>query len=132
RATDLPLGATPHRLPQAAVARAARPETTVRLAVVGAHLSGQPLNYQLAERDARLVRTCRTSRHYRLYALPGVTPARPGLLLQEDAPGPGIEVEVWEMPLRHFGSFVAAVPAPLVIGTITLEDGERVKGFLCE
>ena len=31
-----------------------------------------------------------------------------------------------------FGSFVALIPAPLGIGTITLEDGSTVKGFICE
>ncbi|MBC8120562.1 MAG: allophanate hydrolase [Gemmatimonadaceae bacterium] len=104
----------------------------VRLAVVGAHLSGQPLNYQLTERHARLVRACRTADNYRLYALAGTVPPKPGLVRDPDLNGQGIEVEVWAMTGEAFGSFVAAVPEPLVIGTLVLEDGERVKGFLCE
>lgn len=31
-----------------------------------------------------------------------------------------------------FGSFVALIPAPLSIGTVSLEDGTSVKGLLCE
>lgn len=104
----------------------------IRLAVVGAHLSGQPLNYQLAERGARLVRACRTYACYRLYALSGTTPPKPGLVRSEAGTGATIAVEVWEMPVEKFGSFVSQVPAPLSIGSILLEDGETVKGFLCE
>jgi len=100
----------------------------VLLAVVGAHLSGQPLNSQLTERAARLVRTCRTARDYRLYALG----AKPGLVRDPDFEGPGIEVEVWAVPEDRFGGFVAAVPPPLGIGNAVLEDGEVVKCFLCE
>lgn len=107
-------------------------EGTTRIAVVGAHLSGQPLNYQLNERNARLVKSCRTATDYRLYALRGTVPPKPGLLHQPNSGGSGIEVEVWEMPTRHLGSFVAAIPPPLGIGTLTLDDGEQVKGFICE
>ncbi|MGH7121425.1 MAG: allophanate hydrolase [Acetobacteraceae bacterium] len=108
---------------------------TVRLAVCGAHMAGLALNGELAERGARLVRTCRTAPGYRLYALPGSAPAgslpaRPGLVRRE--PGRPIEVEVWELPLAQFGGFVAGIPAPLGIGSVALEDGETVKGFLCE
>ena len=46
--------------------------------------------------------------------------------------GTAIEVEVWEMPESEFGSFVARVPVPLGIGTVTLVNGEAVQGFLCE
>ena len=101
--------------------------TTVRLAVVGAHLSGMPLNHQLTTRGARLVRATRTAPLYRLYAL---TDQKPGLVRADD--GGSIEVEVWEMSATAFGSFVAEIPAPLGIGTLELEDGECVKGFLCE
>ena len=104
---------------------------SVRLAVVGAHLSGEPLNRELADRGARLVRACRTGPEYRLYALHATTPPKPGLVRVAGA-GAAIEVEVWELGEAAFGSFVAAVPAPLVIGTVTLQDGESVKGFLCE
>ena len=100
--------------------------SAVRLAVGGAHLSGMPLNHQLTELRARLVRTARTAPTYRLYALEG----KPGLVRAEA--GGAIELEVWELEPREFGSFVAQIPAPLGIGTLELEDGEQVKGFLCE
>jgi len=103
----------------------------VRLAVVGAHLTGQPLNGQLTERAARLVGTFRTAPGYRLFALSGTKPAKPGLIRDEGADG-RIEVEIWEMDAAGFGSFVALIPPPLGIGTLTLEDGAEVKGFLCE
>jgi allophanate hydrolase len=99
----------------------------VRVAVVGAHLSGMALNGQLTERAATRVREARTGPVYRLYDL---ADGRPGLV--RNGHGACIEVEVWEMPVAHFGSFVAQIPAPLGIGTLTLEDGEQVKGFLCE
>lgn len=126
------LGATtfPHEPRVHCVPPAPRPDT-VRLAVVGAHLSGLPLNHQLTERRAQLVWTGRTAPAYRLYALPGTQPPKPGLLrVAED--GAAIAVEVWAMPVAAFGSFVAAVPPPLSIGTVNLENGDAVKGFLCE
>ncbi|TWI63649.1 allophanate hydrolase [Pseudoduganella lurida] len=119
----------------AAASLAANPlpfsEPTVMLAVVGAHLEGQPLNWQLLERGARKLRSTRTSPDYRLYALAGTTPPKPGLA-RVDRDGAAIEVETWELPLRLFGSFVAAIPAPLGIGSVRLEDGSTVKGFICE
>lgn len=108
------------------------PPGCVQIAVVGAHLSGQPLNPQLLERRARLQRTTRTAAHYRLYSLDGTSPPKPGLIRDDAYAGPGIEVEVWNMPEERFGGFVAAVPTPLSIGDVQLEDGTRVKGFLCE
>lgn len=105
---------------------------TVELAVVGAHLSGMPLNGQLRERGAQLRASTATAPHYRLYALPGSTPPKPGLLRVAPGQGAPIAVEVWEMPLGAYGSFVAAIPAPLGIGTLELADGRRVQGFLCE
>jgi allophanate hydrolase len=104
----------------------------VEVAVVGAHLSGEPLNHQLTERGARLLKTCRTANDYRLYALAGTVPAKPGLVRDPNFRGPGIEVEIWAMPGDRFGDFVAAIPAPLGIGTVTLDDGEEMKCFLCE
>ncbi|HZP07791.1 allophanate hydrolase [Methyloceanibacter sp.] len=124
-ATSVPLTAAP------AVSVKAPSGRTVKVAVVGAHLSGQPLNVQLLERKARLVETTRTAGGYRLYALAGATPPKPGLVFDGEGPG-GIEVEVWEMDETAFGSFVAAIPPPLGIGTLTLADESRVKGFLCE
>ena len=107
-------------------APAARTDSLIRLAVVGAHLSGMPLNHQLTERGARLVRSARTAPFYRLYALDG----KPGLVRGEA--GGSIELEVWAMGAREFGEFVSQIPAPLGVGTVELEDGELVKGFLCE
>lgn len=106
-------------------------ESMVTVAVVGAHLSGMPLNWQLLERGGRLLRATRTATIYRLFALPGTTPPKPGLVQVGDG-GAAIELELWQMPSRHYGSFVADIPAPLGIGTLTLEDGTRAQGFLCE
>ncbi len=106
-------------------------ETMVTVAVVGAHLSSMPLNWQLVERSARLLKATRTSSDYRLFALSGTIPPKPGLIRVAEH-GMAIELELWAMPERHFGSFVAQIPAPLGIGTLTLEDGSQVKGFLCE
>jgi allophanate hydrolase len=103
----------------------------VRVAVVGAHLSGMPLNWQLVERQARQVCATRTAPIYRLFALPDSTPPKPGLLKVGHG-GSTIELELWEMPLTQYGSFVAGIPAPLGIGTLELEDGSTVQGFLCE
>ncbi len=104
---------------------------TYRVAVVGAHLTGQPLNGQLVERRARFVETTRTAAGYSFYALPGTVPPKPGLVFDGVGKG-GIEVEVWEMDAAAFGSFVGLIPAPLGIGTVKLADGSAVKGFLCE
>jgi allophanate hydrolase len=102
--------------------------------VVGAHLSGLPLNHQLTSRNARLLKRCRTAPAYRLFALPDSTPPKPGMVRTSAAAtdGTAIEVEVWEMAESQFGGFVAGIPAPLGIGTLTLEDGSEVKGFVCE
>ena len=108
------------------------PPGTVLVAVVGAHLRGQPLNHQLLERGARFVRQCRTSREYRLFALANTTPPKPGMLRDPAFIGPGMVVEVWAVPEDEFGAFVARVPPPLTIGSVSLDDGSSVKGFLCE
>lgn len=106
------------------------PPGHLRLAVVGAHLSGMPLNWQLTERHARFVESTCTADCYRLYALPNTTPPKPGLVRAQS--GAPIAVELWDVPLKLFGSFVALIPAPLGIGTLTLGDGREVKGFICE
>jgi allophanate hydrolase len=106
-------------------------EATIQIAVVGAHLDGQPLNWQLLECGARLSEATTTSAQYKLHALSGTVPPKPGLeRVAHD--GKPIALEVWEMPIRHFGKFVANVPSPLAIGTLELSDGRWVKGFLCE
>jgi len=106
----------------------------VRVAVVGAHLRGEPLNGQLTQRGARFVAATATAAAYRLYALAAAASggvAKPGLVRVPDGGAP-IAVEIWEMPVDAYGSFVAGIAAPLGIGTLTLADGSRVQGFLCE
>jgi len=127
-AAGVPLGACGHALPEAPAARARPDDSTVELAVCGAHLSGLPLNSQLTGRGARLVAATRTAPEYRLVAL---ADGRPGLE-RVGAGGAAVEVEVWAVPVESFGSFVAAIPPPLGIGTVRLADGRQVKGFLCE
>jgi allophanate hydrolase len=107
-------------------------DASVLLAVVGAHLTGQPLNHQLTELGAELDCTTRTAPDYQLYALAGTVPAKPGLKHDPGFQGPGIEVEVWKLGLEAFGRFVTKVPPPLAIGSLTLQDGTSVKGFVCE
>ena len=104
----------------------------VSVAVVGAHLSGQPLNHQLVDRGARLVRACRTAATYRLVALPGTTPPKPGLVRTTGDVGARVDVEVWAMPEDRVGGFVAAIPPPLAMGSVQLDTGEWVSGFVCE
>ena len=126
------LGASGIRLAAAPAGPPAADEGAVSLAVVGAHLSGEPLNPHLLRLGARLARSCATSPDYRLYALPESGPlARPGLLRDATGGGP-IEVEVWSLSEAAFGSLAARVPPPLCIGTVVLEDGATVRGFLCE
>ncbi len=104
----------------------------VRLTVVGAHLGGQPLNKQLTERGARLIKTCKTSKDYRLYALANTAPPKPGLVREPGFDGPGIEVEVWAMPTDKLGGFLALIPQPLGLGSLKLDDGTTAIGFICE
>jgi allophanate hydrolase len=110
---------------------AGKPQT-VRLSVVGAHLAGMPLHWQLTSRDARLVARTRTAPAYRLYAMAETTPPKPALIHVGEDDGAAIEVEVYELDMAGFGSFTAEVPAPLAIGTVSLEDGSTVKGFVAE
>ena len=104
----------------------------VAIAVVGAHLSGMPLNGELKVLGARLLEATTTRDDYRLYALPKVTPPKPGLIRVAQGQGVGIELEVWALSAEGFGRFVAAVPPPMSIGTIRLADGRAVHGFLVE
>jgi len=106
-------------------------EATLELVVVGAHLSGLPLNGQLLERGARLVEVTRTAASYRLFALPGTVPPKPGLQRCAEG-GHTITVEVWAMPVRNVGSFLALIPPPLGLGSVQLADGRHVHGFVCE
>lgn len=129
RSSGLTLGATGAALPDEPAL--APPAGEVDLAVVGAHLSGQPLNGELLALGARLRRCCRTSPDYRLHALNGTVPEKPGLVRVAEG-GAAIEIEVWRMSTPAFGRFVAEVPPPMAIGTLKLDDGSSVKGFLCE
>ncbi|MEO0829863.1 MAG: hypothetical protein AAFY03_05330 [Pseudomonadota bacterium] len=104
----------------------------IQIAVCGAHMSGLPLNSHLTDRGARHVATTRTAPDYGFYALPGGAVARPGLVRRPGGTGAAVALEIWDMPEEHFGSFMKTIPAPLGIGTLTLEDGGTVQGFLCE
>lgn len=140
QAEGLTLGATGEvgpAMPTKAPLPAAAP--TLALAVVGAHLQGMPLHGQLVERGCRLLARTRTATAYRLFALPGTVPPKPGLarVAKDGGEGDGdagvaIEVEVYEMPLDAVGSFLALIPSPLGLGTVELADGRWVKGFICE
>ncbi|WP_010543573.1 allophanate hydrolase [Sphingomonas elodea] len=103
---------------------------TVKLAVVGAHLEGMPLHWQLTSRDAKFVTATTTAPTYKLYAMAESVPPKPALVHSED--GAAIALEVYELDMAAFGSFVAEVPPPLAIGTVTLADGSMVKGFVAE
>ncbi|MFN4211139.1 MAG: allophanate hydrolase [Devosia sp.] len=104
----------------------------VPIVVVGAHLTGMPLNKELTGPGGRMLKACRTAANYRLFALPGTVPPKPGMLQEPGFAGSGLAVEVWELPAAAFGQFVARIPAPLGIGKVTLDDGSQVSGFLCE
>lgn len=132
QATGLSQGATDRPLDAPGAIPGLQAEPTVRVAVVGAHLSGMPLNGQLTGRGARRIAETRTAPDYRLFALPASVPPKPGLLRVAAGQGHAIALEVWEMPMAQYGSFVALVPPPLAIGTLLLEDGSRVQGFVCE
>jgi allophanate hydrolase len=131
-AQALPLGATGlKREQQGALAWPAAEAATLPLAVVGAHLSGMPLNTQLTERGATLREATTTAPCYRLFALHGTVPPKPGLQRVTEGGGP-IAVEVWNVPLKHIGSLLALIPAPLGLGSVLLADGSTVHGFICE
>jgi allophanate hydrolase len=108
------------------------PEGWLPIAVVGAHLTGMPLNQELTEPGGMKLAETTTAPSYRLYALPGTVPPKPGLIHDSDFDGPGIAVEVWALPAAAFGTFVARIPAPLGIGKLMLADGSAVSGFMCE
>ncbi len=130
RATALPLGKTSSKLPPVE-ADPLVVEDRVSIAVVGAHMSGLPLNRQLTELGGRLEYAGHTATAYRFYALPGGPPHRPGMIRVSDGGG-AIELEVWSLPADKVGAFVRQIPAPLGLGTVALADGSAVQGFLCE
>jgi allophanate hydrolase len=129
-ASGAPIGATGRAAPPAP--RAEPAPDRIELAVVGAHLTGLPLNGELAALGAEFVREARTKADYRLYALPNTKPAKPGLLRVAPGQGAEIVVEIWSLAPAAFAIFVAAIPPPLGIGTLAFEDGTSAKGFLVE
>lgn len=103
----------------------------IEVAVCGAHMQGLPLNPQLVALQATFARATHTSSDYKLYSLAGFNPPRPGLV-RVNTGGSQIALEIWQLPLENYGKLVASVPAPLGFGTLTLQDGGQVAGFLCE
>lgn len=104
---------------------------SIEIAVVGAHLKGMPLHSQLTDRNARFIKTCKSAKSYRLFALPATSPPKPGLV-KTNSKGAAIDLEVYAMPASEIGSFLGLIPAPLGLGNIELDDGTWVKGFICE
>ena len=134
-ARALPLGCALREATPADRALAALPAAaaTMQIAVVGAHLEGMPLHGQLVDRGCRLLERTHTAQAYALFALPGTTPPKPGLVrLADGQPGQAIALEVYEMPLAEVGGFLALIAPPLGLGSLQLADGRWVKGFICE
>jgi allophanate hydrolase len=129
--TGLPLGALGLPPPPYSLPASSPRHGEVAIAVVGAHLSGLPLNHELTALDARFLEETRTAEIYRLFALE-TRPAKPGLVRVAAGSGTSVALELWALDFESFGRFVAAVPPPLSIGTISLADGRQVKGFLVE
>jgi allophanate hydrolase len=129
KALALPLAATQRPFTAEAPAGLPMPGQRIEVVVCGAHLQGQPLNWQLTERGGTLVKLCESAACYRLFALSdGKRPA----MIRSAEGGQAIEVEVWSVPTEHFGSFVAGIPAPLGIGKVELDDGSWKSGFICD
>lgn len=131
RQRDLELGKTGTRLRAPAGWSSAPAKEMVRVSVAGAHLRGEPLHPALLQFGAQFVRAARTAPGYRFLAFMDLKPPRPGLLRDATATG-GVAVELYDMPMEGFGRLVASVAPPLSIGTVELDDGSKVKGFLCE
>jgi len=115
--------------PKAVLALPTSDEVTI--VVAGAHLSGMVLNHELTALGARLVEASITAPEYKLFAL-ATMPPKPGLARAPGFAGAGIAVEIWALTAQNFGRFVAALPAPMGIGKVTLADGSVHPGFLCE
>jgi allophanate hydrolase len=130
--TKLPVGARALPQPTLAPLSTELAEGEIAIAVVGAHLSGMALNGELQALNGRLLKATTTAPDYKFYALNGTTPAKPGLLRVAEGTGAEIAVEVWALSAEAFGKFVASLPQPMSIGTLTLSDGSSVKGFLVE
>ena len=132
RRANTGMGAKKWPLPDLKVRRKIDGMDTLTLAVCGAHMSGLPLNTELIERGATLIRTCKSAKKYRFYALEDFMPPRPGMVRSSATVGFAIDLELWSVPISRFGEFIAGIPSPLGIGSIELDDGSIVKGFICE
>jgi allophanate hydrolase len=132
RETGLPLGALGVAQPLFAIEAPALRAGEIEIAVVGAHLSGMPLNHELTSLGGRFLSETETAPDYRLFALAGTVPPKPGMLRIASGAGAPIRLECWSLPADAFGRFIAGVAAPLSIGTVILADGQKVKGFLVE
>jgi allophanate hydrolase len=130
--TGLPLGALGVTQPPLSAMSTRPADGEIAIAVVGAHLSGMPLNGELKSFGARYLERTTTAASYRLFALSDCAPPKPGLIRVGAEDGGAIEIEIWALPTEKFGRFVAAVPPPLAIGTLEVADGRKVKGFLVE
>jgi allophanate hydrolase len=130
--SGVPMGATGLAVPPPAPAIACPQSGRVALAVVGAHLAGLPLNPELVALGGAFLREAKTTGDYRLYALEGSKPPKPGLLRVGDGEGAPIRLELWTLDTASFGAFVARIPSPLGVGTVRLADGSSAKGFLVE
>ena len=131
-AAGVSLGATGAAKPSAAWPAMQPDANAIEIAVVGAHMTGMALNGELLKHGGRFVREGRTAPEYRLHALRGGPPYRPGLVRVGPGEGAAIDLEVWALPPAGFGRFVSTIPAPLGIGTLRLADGSTPKGFVCE
>ena len=132
RAADAGMGAARQPIPVTEIVAGAADGDTLVIAVCGAHMSGLPLNGELTGRGAALIRSCRSAATYRFYALEDFSPPRPGMVHTGGTGGHAIDLELWSVPAARFGEFIAGVPSPLAIGTVELDDGTSVKGFVCE
>ena len=130
--TGLAMGSRALPQPPLAVLPTGLSGDEIPIAVVGAHLSGMALNGELKSLGGRLLQATATAPDYKLYALKGTSPPKPGMLRVKPGAGSAIQLEVWALSAAAFGKFVAAIPPPLSIGTIRLADGSGVKGFLVE
>ncbi|MCR9213768.1 MAG: allophanate hydrolase [Proteobacteria bacterium] len=128
--SNVTLGATNWTLPERKPLVPSTAKDEILIAAVGAHMSGLPLNAELVKLGGRFQRKAKTAPTYRLYSLNGGPPFRPGLM--RDKKGQSIDLEIWSLPSHQFGTFLKGIPAPLGIGTITLDDGNEVKSFICE
>jgi allophanate hydrolase len=125
------LGATTVQLSPSTAEAPALAAGYIALAVCGAHMEGLPLNHQLRDRGGYFLQRTHTSPSYRLFALPGGPPHRPGLV-RVPRGGAAIDIEIWALPTETLGSFVASIPSPLGIGKVELQNGDEVSGFICE